>query len=50
MLDNLLVLSERAGYKPAQVTLKKTLQRHSRETGFLKEFTDFKVRPVLEAL
>ena len=54
-LEGVLVVSDRQGFRPAQVTLKRTLLEHAKNAGFAADFTDFKVHitqidPCLRAL
>ena len=42
-LEGVMVVTARQGFKPAQVTLKRTLLEHSKKKGFATNFTDFKV-------
>ena len=43
-LEGVMVMSGRQGFKPAQVTLKRTLLEYSKNKGFAANFTDFKVQ------
>jgi len=45
VLDSVLVIKERSGHTPAQVSLKNSLMSHSLDTqsGFISQFSDFKV-------
>ena len=42
-LEGVLVVTGRQGFKPAQVTLKRTLLEFAKKKGFAENFTDFKV-------
>ena len=42
-LEGVMVVTARQGFKPAQVTLKRTLLEHSKKKGFATNFTEFKV-------
>ena len=47
-LEGVLVVTARQGFKPAQVTLKRTLLEFAKKKGFAENFTDFKVHYFLQ--
>lgn len=43
ILQDLLVVNHKLGYKPALVTAKKMMLKHMQQKGYVDTITDFKV-------